>query len=109
LIDNAPGNIIGGKTRDQGNLISGNDTTTNDVGVWIDPTSSANVIAGNLIGTDAAGAASLPNAVGVYIQGPATLVGTNGDGIDDAIERNVISGNAMQGIVVDGTSATKIV
>ena len=112
IVNGASGNwigvnaIYGPEDADQGNLISGNDTTTNDIGVWIDPTSSGNVIAGNVIGINAAGTASLGNAVGVVIQGPANLVGTNGDGVDDAIERNVISGNALQGVIVSSTSAT---
>ena len=111
IVNGASGNwigvnaIYGLEDADQGNLISGNDATYS-WGVWIDPTSSDNVIAGNLIGVDAAGSESLGNDNGVYMQGPANLVGTNGDGVDDAIERNVISGNTGQGIEVVGTTAT---
>ncbi len=112
IVNGASGNWVGvnssagpgTENADQGNLISGNNPN-NGWGVWIDPTSSGNVIAGNLIGTTLTGEVSLPDAVGVYIQGPSNLVGTNGDGVDDAIERNVISGNTFFGVVVNGTAA----
>jgi titin len=60
-----------------------------------------NVVAGNYIGLNAAGTAKLGNGGnGVQIgandaQGPGfTRVGTDGDGVADAAERNVISGNS---------------
>ncbi len=110
IANGASGNWIGvnpnygPEDTDQGNVISGGNTT-NGWGVWIDPTSSGNVIAGNLIGTDPTGVNALPNALGVYIQSAGNRVGTNGDGIADGIERNVISASAQQGIVIFGTAA----
>ncbi len=114
LVNGSSGNWIGvnsaagpgTENADQGNLISG--TNPNDGwGVWIDPTSSDNIVAGNLIGTDATGKNSLRNSSGIWINGPSNLVGTTGqDGADDAIERNVISGNTQFGVVITGTSAT---
>src|SRR5262249_52732333 len=72
--------------------------------------SYANIIAGNLIGTDADGnfGAGFGNAeAGVYINGAQnTLIGTNADGVGDALEANVISGNALSGITIDGSLLT---
>jgi hypothetical protein len=72
--------------------------------------SYGNIIAGNLIGTDANGnfASGFGNAdAGVYLNGAgATLIGTNADGVGDDLEVNVISGNAMSGITIDGSLPT---
>jgi CSLREA domain-containing protein len=75
------------------NLISG----SGSFGILIDNAgTSGNIVAGNFIGTDAAGTAAVGNFEGVFISGGATnnRVGTNGDGNGDAAERNVISGNS---------------
>ncbi|MCI0681621.1 MAG: SBBP repeat-containing protein, partial [Gemmataceae bacterium] len=64
------------------------------------PGATGNVIEGNFIGTDAGGAADLGNTGnGVLIQSGAASnrIGTNGDGVNDFAERNVISGNASGG------------
>ncbi len=94
--------VYGAEDADQGNVISGN----GDGGVQIFD-SSAVVVAGNLIGTDAAGTAAFPNAVaGVLISDSSSSnrVGTSGqDGADDALERNVISGNDAPGVVLGTT------
>jgi titin len=81
------------------NLISGN--RSGGVGIW-SPTSPAgsvqNVVAGNFIGTDWTGTRALGNeGAGVLIghTGPGNRIGTNGDGVGDAAERNVISANAL--------------
>lgn len=80
----------------EGNLISGNENE----GIWIyDNTSIKNVIAGNLIGTNLAGTASLGNgSAGISVGGDMTLIGTNGDGVSDLLEANVISGNQNVGV-----------
>ncbi len=76
----------------EGNLISGN--SAYGVLFWQAGTEN-NVLAGNLIGTDATGLAAMPNAAGVYIFNGAArnLVGTNADGVSDDLERNIVSGN----------------
>ena len=53
-----------------------------------------NVVEGNYIGTDVTGTTNAENAVAIEIaDGSANnLIGTNGDGVDDAAERNVIVG-----------------
>ncbi len=75
--------------------------------------SSNTVVAGNLIGTNAAGTAALANANdGIRVEGNTsnTRIGTNGDNVSDTAERNVISGNSQYGITVlnTGTNVTKI-
>lgn len=80
------------------NLISGN--LSNGIGVNganTIPAPTANVIQGNLIGTDASGASAIPNAAaGVSIfQAANTLIGGGA-----VAQRNIISGNTQQGIVI---------
>ena len=92
---------------DEGNLISGNF----HAGVSIVRLGTDfNVVAGNLIGTDVFGTSAIPNStsngeVGVFIglQAASNLIGTNGDGTSDALERNVISGNmGFDGLIIQG-------
>ena len=81
----------------EGNLISGN-TASNGYGIFIrNPLTEDNRIAGNRIGTDVTGTVALGNRVGIRIRdGVArTVVGTNGDGVSDALEGNLISGNDL--------------
>ena len=90
----------GDGTRDsiEGNLISGN--TSGGVKVSGD-SRQVTVIAGNLIGTNPAGTAALGNGGdGIYAEGLGgdLVVGTNGDGLGDVYERNIISGNGQDGI-----------
>ena len=92
----------------QGNLISGN----LDHGVLITAEAAdGNRISGNLIGTDQNGTAGLDNQRnGIWIQtGPDNnIIGTDGDGNFDAIERNIIAGNglsgAFDGVLISGAS-----
>ncbi len=95
LLDNSPSNLIGG-SRSQGNVISGNGLG----GVYVGFAGSAgNKVAGNLIGTNAAGTASVPNNLnGVYVDNaPNNLIGPN----------NVISGNDGNGVQVRGLGSTR--
>lgn len=72
------------------NIISGNFNE----GVKI-RTSHNNIVAGNYIGTDVTGMVALSNRLrGVNISGQSNRIGTDGNGVGDAAERNVISGNA---------------
>lgn len=87
----------------EGNVISGNDGS--GITIFGSPggsTTDDNVIAGNHIGVNAAGDAALPNGgYGVEINGAqSTRIGTDGDGVADADERNVISGNRGSGILI---------
>ena len=91
----------GPENTDQRNVISGN---TND-GVELSAAgTTGNVVAGDYIGTDVTGTHAVPNYSGVEIDSGATgnLVGTNGDGAADALERNILSGNLFAGALMTG-------
>jgi titin len=94
LIEASFNNTIGGTSSAQRNLISGN---SHD-GVLFQIGSRANVVEGNYIGTDDIGAVALPNrGIGVHIQDRGTnTIGGTAEGA-----RNLISGNAKDGIVLD--------
>ncbi len=67
-----------------------------------------NVVAGNYIGTDVTGTRKLGNSIGVGMQlGDLNRVGTNADGVADAAERNLISGNSV-GIHLFGSNQNVI-
>jgi len=86
------------------NVISGND----EYGILITGLHTEyNVVAGNYIGTNAAGDAEIPNATGVRITDGAMYnrIGTDGDGTADELERNVISGNDFSGVSILGLYA----
>lgn len=90
------------------NVISGNGAGLRFVS---GSTGSNNWIAGNYIGVDVTGNVALPNLNnGVELTGNQsnTIVGTNGDGIRDVNERNVISGNREDGIRIGGTAANLV-
>ncbi|OWK39974.1 beta strand repeat-containing protein [Fimbriiglobus ruber] len=85
---------------DEGNLISGN------VGVGIESWGGGARIAGNRVGTDVTGTAAIGNGIsGISVGGSNTIVGTNGDGILDGIEGNLVSGNKDGGIGLGAPSA----
>jgi titin len=77
------------------NVISGNA----DSGIAV--ISSGNLLEGNLIGTDAAGTAALPNAVGVEVEAANNTVGGT-----TAAARNVISGNTGPGVEIEGSTTS---
>jgi CSLREA domain-containing protein len=82
------------------NLISGNSMT----GVVL--SSADNVVAGNLIGVNWAGDTAIQNEYfGVWIEGANNRIGTDGNGVSDDYERNIISGNKHFGIHVLGSSS----
>jgi CSLREA domain-containing protein len=105
MVGNVAGNIVGTNSDGQGddtegNVISGNTGT----GILLD-WSSNNVITGNIIGLDAAGASALGNATGISVEGFENRIGTIQDYVSDAEERNVISGNTGTGIVMHGMAS----
>jgi len=96
---------IGGSNPGEGNLISGNARR----GVFIQgAAASGNLVQGNYIGTDVSGTEALANGEhGVLIADRAhsNFIGTDGDGVADTAERNIISGNAADGVYIEGTGA----
>ncbi len=112
-IANSTNNVIGGTGVDDGNVISGNRLR----GVFVDDSSDGPAVVtngtriiGNLIGTDAAGAASLPYSTGpdVFQQmGVALWQGVDTEiGSTAADEGNVISGNSWHGVYLWGPDSS---
>ena len=58
-------------------------------------TAGDNWVYGNTIGVNLAGNTAVPNNIGVSISTSSSnnIIGTNGDGVDDHLEGNLISGN----------------
>lgn len=94
------GNAIGGPG-DSANLISGNgsDGVHVETGIAI-----GNTIAGNKIGTNAAGTAAIANSGSGVALGPGAGNNTVGGLADSA--GNLISGNGTSGVAVGGADAT---
>jgi len=95
IVNGARFNTIGGDTPGERNVISGNAFR----GVVIGQAGTDNnTVSGNYIGTDASGAVAMPNgANGITIDFGARF---NTIGGDEVGERNVISGNAFDGVVI---------
>ena len=100
-LDNNPNNTIGGLNAGLGNTIGGN------AGAGVDIAGAGsikNLIIGNFIGTNGAGAAGLGNALdGVTIES-AAYANTIGGVVAGA--RNVISGNAQAGVMITGAGSS---
>lgn len=91
--------VIGGAAVGAGNVISGNVSTGINTSF-----SLRTVIQGNLIGTDAKGAAALPNRTGIIDeQDLSTVIGGASPGA-----RNVISGNVAGLLIMAGTRLTSV-
>ncbi len=96
----ADGDAIGDGA--EGNVISAH-TGPNTAGVHLG--GDDNVVAGNLIGTDATGTAAIGNQYGVWI------TGSTGNVIGGASPeyRNIISGNLHTGVAVDASTDNTII
>ncbi len=105
LIDNAPGNIIGGTEPGMGNVISGNgDAVFSGNGIKIQgPEATQNTVQGNYIGTNMDGDAALGNAgSGIFVDNaPNNTIGGTEEGAG-----NLISSNTGQGLFIAGPEAT---
>jgi hypothetical protein len=98
----------------EGNLISRNGGD----GIFVN-IADHNVIAGNFIGTNPAGARSnytYPNNNGITLNGnnvgdgaANNRIGTDGNNVSDALEANVIGGNSSNGILIQSSSTNNIV
>jgi hypothetical protein len=86
-----------------GNVISGN-TRGVIVGGW--RPAAGTVVTGNIVGLNAAGTATIPNQfVGVDVSTGATSTRVGGSNPSD---RNIITGNGMDGILLSQSSGTTI-
>ncbi len=100
LLGGTTGNLVGGMTPAERNIISGNTNT----GVYVEGNSTANnQILGNFIGVNAVGAGAIPNgSFGVRL-----TAGANNNTIGSATAPgNVISGNGGTGIEITGAGVT---
>ncbi|HEY0977807.1 MAG TPA: HYR domain-containing protein [Flavobacteriales bacterium] len=97
--------LIGGSTSTTRNIISGNGWD----GILCTGCTNSTIM-GNRIGTNATGTAAIPNASnGVsLLNANNVVIGTNGDGTNDAAEGNLISGNTSKGIHVGNSPGTVI-
>src|SRR5205823_8190507 len=97
----ASGNTIGGSVPGAGNVISGNQT---GIGVFVDEDAPSNVVAGNRVGTNAAGTTAVPNGTGIRVSSANNTIGGTTSG-----SRNLVSGNSGPfdaGITIAGPAAT---
>ncbi len=111
LVQGAANTIIGTDGDGQGDTLEGNviggSTYNIQLSAAVGDKSTDTRISGNLIGTNASGNAS----VGLQVDGVRvmsadhTLIGTDGDGVSDALEGNLISGNSDFGIMLQQTAA----
>ena len=96
-------NTIGGTTPAARNVISGSDLQQAQAGIHLTSSgATANTIQGNYIGTNAAGAASIPSWFGILSEsgGGHTIGGTA------AGARNVVSGNSNTGVSLSSSNNT---
>jgi len=99
--EGAWGNYIGGPVESVRNIISGNRGS----GVLIEGEwTTNNRVYGNYIGTDKTGAAELSNGNGVHIKGGATK---NYIGGEEEGQRNIISGNLFNGVLIEGQGTSE--
>ena len=104
ITNSATNTTVGGTAAGAKNVLSGNGFN----GVLVQASAANNIVQGNFIGTDAAGAAAVPNLfVGVNIFGPG---GSNIIGGASTAERNVISGNDNDGgVIIQSASLNNVI
>jgi titin len=101
----AHNNIIGGTIGGSRNLISGNGSGQLGDGISIFGGASANVVLGNLIGTDVFGAKPLPNNLnGIGIQANNNTIGGT-----SAAAGNLLSGNNAYGLALSASASGNVV
>jgi len=102
-IENASNNTVGGATSAERNIICG----SRGSGVTIFPSgATGNVVVGNYIGVDITGTAKLGNSFnGVFIFSESS---NNRVGGPTAGERNIISGNAFDGVLISGSGSNAV-
>ncbi len=100
IVVRGSGHVIGGAARSARNLVSGNGSS----GIRLFDVSGV-LIAGNYVGTNAAGTTGLQNGdTGVHFEGGSVNVIGSGTGGAP----NLISGNEQEGLKLDGTSNSRV-
>lgn len=92
-------NTLGGAAPGQGNVVSGNRAS----GIGLGPGANSNTVQGNIVGLDAVAAVAIANGVhGIDVPGGSgnQIGGTTGGA------GNVVSGNGMWGVVLDGRNTS---
>ena len=106
MMSGANANTIGGDSSGERNVISGNAT----YGIYMNGgDSDNNIIQGNYIGTNSTGSAAIANGdSGIFLQTniSGTIIGTDGNGTNDASEGNLISGNTDYGVYISGATSS---
>ena len=108
LFNNTGGNLVGGPSPNQGNVISGNGSGLVCEGAATNSSATNNTVQGNLIGTDATGTLNKGNRFNLtFIDAPNNIVGGSSPGA-----RNIISGanssidnSVGTGIAITGTES----
>ncbi|MBX7148671.1 FG-GAP-like repeat-containing protein [bacterium] len=80
-------------------------------GIEISGTAANVKIQGNYIGVDTDGDTALGNSgTGIYMpsSGANSVIGTDGDGSNDAGERNIIAGNSVAGLHIESSTAVTV-
>jgi CSLREA domain-containing protein len=103
ITEGAAHNLIGGTEAGARNVISGNGGEGVSIDIEEVEVTTGNIVQGNYIGTDANGAAALPNGDGIWIGAGAsdTLIG----GVDEGAG-NLISGNGGDGVSINDSGTT---
>ncbi|MBC7795981.1 MAG: hypothetical protein H7Z37_03805, partial [Pyrinomonadaceae bacterium] len=100
LIADSPNSVIGGTNPADRNIISGNDA--NGVFIGQGPNATGNKVSANYIGLNVAGTGAIKNdGSGVVVNAPNNTIGGTTPG-----ERNVISGNRVNGVSIGTMDAT---
>jgi hypothetical protein len=102
ILDNATNTRVGGAAAADRNVLSGNSTD----GVLFVGGGTGNVVAGNYVGTTAAGDAALPN----FLNGIEVTPAGSGPGTTDLVigGGNVISGNSDSGVEIGDVTGVRI-
>lgn len=105
---NANGNIIGGNTSGERNIISAN----SEIGIYVE-SSDSNVVSGNFIGPDATGHNAFYDGNDSLIQANGVELNTTAQhnviGGSSVMEHNVISGNRVYGVILYGNAANNCI
>ncbi|TKT93290.1 T9SS type A sorting domain-containing protein [Dyadobacter frigoris] len=95
-------NVAGTSLEVMRNVISSNGENAIEL---LNMTGSTRKISGNFIGLNSSGIGNLGNRNGINIRGTGSvLVGTDGDGINDNLERNYICNNSSSGLLLNASN-----